>query len=332
MKLTVFQLEAQLSKKLALAYIVSGEELLLKQDANILIRKAAKQAGFSEHIRLTPETGFDWDKLYSLLYANSLFAEKRLLELNFFDVTLPKAASAILQEYAKNPSPSNVLLIDIGKVDVKIAKSAWYSQLEKIGMVVNIWPVPREQLPQWIIQRAKRYKLDIQPDAANLLADYIEGNLGAAAQAIEKIYLLKPSQSIDSDLIHTLLTDESHFTIFDFVENLISGDAARALHILDSLKNEGTEPILIIWGVTRELRLLADFAQQLKEGLTFDNLFQKYRIFARRQSAIRHFLTKTSLEDCWHHLKHAADIDKIIKGAVSGNIWESLQLFCLRLV
>jgi nicotinic acid mononucleotide adenylyltransferase len=73
-------------------------------------------------------------------------------------------------------------------------------------------------------------------------------------------------------------------------------------------------------------------AIEVKEGLTFDNLFQKYRIFARRQSAIRHFLTKTSLEDCWHHLKHAADIDKIIKGAVSGNIWESLQLFCLRLV
>ena len=76
MKLTYFQLEQQLTKKLSSVYIISGEELLLKQDAFNLIRKTAKRAGFSERLRITPEAGYDWEQLYTLLYSTSLLAEK----------------------------------------------------------------------------------------------------------------------------------------------------------------------------------------------------------------------------------------------------------------
>jgi DNA polymerase III subunit delta len=334
MKLTYFQLEQQLTKKLSSVYIISGEEWLLKQDALDLIRKTATQAGFSERIRITPEAGYDFGELYTLLYATSLLAEKRILELDFRDMAPNKIANNILNNilgiYGEKPVPTNLLLIDIGKMDDKIIKSAWYQSLEKIGMVVTIWPIPREQLPQWIIQRAKKYKLQMNRDAANLLTDYTEGNLVAAAQAIEKIYLLQPQKAIDSELMTLILTDESRFTVFDFIEHVISGNPSRALHILANLKAEGTEPVLILWSVTRELRLLSDMAQQLKQGITHEKLFQKHRIFARRQSAIRRFLSRHSAEDCWHALTYAAEIDRIIKGAAPGNVWDSLQLFCLK--
>lgn len=332
MKLTYFQLEPHLAKQLATVYIVSGDELLLKQDAIHLIRKAAKLAGCSERIRFTPEAGLDGEQLYTELYSTSLLAEKRLLELDFRDSTPNKTASTILQEYAKNPSPDNVLLIDIGKIDDKIAKSAWYKALEKTGIVIAIWPIPREQLPQWINNRAKKYKLQINHDAVNLLADYVEGNLIAAQQTIEKMYLLQPQTPIDIALIKMILTDESRFTIFDFIENLIAGEASRALHILENLHAEGTEPVLILWGITRELRLLANLAQQRKSGETYENIFQKQRIFSRRQAAVRRFLTRFTAEDCWQHLMHAAEIDHIIKGATPGNVWDGLQLFCLRMI
>lgn len=331
MKLTYFQLEPHLTKQLASIYLISGEELLLKQDAIHLIRKAAKKSGFNERVRITSEAGFEWEQLYSLLYSKSLLAEKRLFELDFRDAAPNKIASQILQEYAENPAPDHILLINMGKIDSKIAKSAWYKSLEKMAIVISIWPIPREQLPQWIQQRARKYKLQFNPDAANLLADYVEGNLIAAAQAIEKIYLLKPQTTIDTHLIQTLLTDESHFTVFDFIENIIAGDLSRTMHILETLKAEGTEPVLIVWGIARELRLLADLAQQLEQGQTYEQLFQAQRIFSRRQAAIRHFLTHFTAGDCWRLLTHVAEIDRIIKGAVIGNIWDSLQLFCLRM-
>lgn len=331
MKLTFFQLEPQLSKSLAPAYIISGEEIILKQDAAQLIRRAAKAAGFSERVRISPEAGFDWDQLYSLLHSPSLMGEKKLIELDFRDGLPSKSASAILEEYARQPSSDNLLLIDCNKVDDKIAKSAWYKALEKCGINVAIWPIPHEQLPKWIIQRAKKYKLTLQPEAAALLADYVEGNLIAASQTLEKIYLLKPEGNVDTTLIRSILADESRYNVFDFIDALTAGECSRAIDMLTNLREEGLEPILVLWAITRELRLLADLSQKQKQGSTLDTLFQQNRIFARRQISIRRFLGKYSFQDCWRLLEQASSLDKIIKGAAPGNVWDALQLFCLKM-
>ncbi|TAK78872.1 MAG: DNA polymerase III subunit delta [Gammaproteobacteria bacterium] len=331
MKLTYFQLEAQLAKKLLPVYIVSGEELLLKQDAIQWIRQTAQQAGFHERIRLNADEA-EANQLYTLLHSSSLLAEKQLIELDCRQANPNKTLTPILQEYGSHPSPHHLLLIDIGKIDDKIAKSAWYTALEKIGANVAIWPIPREQLPTWITQRAKKYPLTLKPDAAHLLAEYVEGNLIAAANALEKIYLLAPTSPIDASLIQTLLTDESHFTVFDFIENMLAGDLTRTLHILENLRAEGTEPVLVLWAITRELRLLAEMAEQLKQGATYEALFQKQRIFARRQTAMRRFLTHFSATDCWQYLTRAADIDRVIKGVAPGDVWDSLRMFCLGII
>lgn len=331
MKLNYFQLEMQLAKKLSPIYIISGDELLLKQDAITLIRKAAKRAGFTERFRLTPEAGFNWEQLYPLLYSSSLLAEKRLLEFVFRDMTPNKTASTILKEYAEKPVPENLLVLDMRKLDNKISKTAWYQALEKAGTLVTIWPISQEQLPQWIINRAKKYKLQLSLDAARLLSEYAEGNLVAAAQAIEKIYLSQSKTHVDVSLIKTILTDESRFNVFDFIENLFLGKKSNTLRILENLKNEGTEPVFILWGIARELRLLSELAQQLKQGQRLEMLWQKHRIFARRQTAMRHFLSKHSPQNCVDYLKHAAEIDRIIKGAAYGDAWRALQLLCLRI-
>lgn len=331
MKLTYFQLEQHLKNQLASIYIISGDEPLLKQDAIQLIRKNAKLAGHTERLRITPEAGFDWEQLHSLLYANSLMAEKRIIELDFREIAPNKSAATILQSYGEKLVEDNIVIIDIGKLDDKITRSAWYKSLEKAGIVVAIWPILRDQLPQWIITRGKKYKLTFTTDAANLLADYVEGNLIAAAQAIEKIYLLKADNTIDAPLIQSILTNESRFTVFDLVEHLIAGNKTKALHIIESLKNEGTEAVLVLWAITRELRLLADMAQQLKTGLNIEAVMQKNRIFAKRQTGIKQFLRKYTEKDCWQHLTHAHEIDKTIKGIMPGNPWAGLQMLCLRI-
>lgn len=331
MKLNSYQLETHLAKSLAPLYVVSGDDVLQKNDALQLLRKAAKAAGYTERLRLSAEVLADQEQLYSSLYSNSLFTEKRLLELDLRESTPNKVSGQILQEYAEKPAADTLLLIDSAKIDPKVAKSAWYKAFEKSGVVIAIWPVPREQLPKWIQNRARKYKLQFHPDAANLLADYVEGNLIAAAQTIEKLYLLKPEKNIDTEIIQTILTDESRFTLFDFIDSLLAGSKSRSLHILESLREEGLEPILIVWGITRELRILADLSKHIASGKTYDQVFQQQRIFPKRQPLMRRFLDKFSARDCWQLLSQAAELDRIIKGASPGNIWQGLQLFCLRL-
>jgi DNA polymerase-3 subunit delta len=330
MKLSPLQLGAQLTKRIAPIYLISGDEPLLKHDAIQLIRKALKKANINERIRFIPTVNFDWDELYAKLYGTSLLAEKTLLEFDFRENIPTKIAGQILKEYGNAPLLDKIIVIDLPKIDEKIAKSEWFIALEKAGVLMTAWPLSRDEFLKWIEDRAKKYKLEINQEAILFLASYVEGNLVACAQVIEKIYLLKPEKIVDVHFLKTIITDESHYSIFDFIESLISGNKSHALHVLDYLKAEGTEPALILWGITRELRLLAELGEKQKQGETYEALFKKYRIFFRRKDACRYFLKKFSNEDCFRLVLLASEIDQILKGAVSENIWHALQLFCLR--
>ncbi|OGT41380.1 MAG: DNA polymerase III subunit delta [Gammaproteobacteria bacterium RIFCSPHIGHO2_12_FULL_37_34] len=329
MKLTYFQLEPHIAKNLSPIYLIAGEDVLLKQDSMRIIQKAAKQAGFIEKIRLSIETD-SGEQLYNALYSSSLFSEKRLIELHLPSLSHQTIAT-ILQEYVKNPSAQQLLLIHTGKIDTKTAKTTCYRAMEEYGIVIAIWPLSREQLLQWIHQKAKKYRLQFTPAAAHLLANFVEGNLIAAAQVIEKCYLLQPQNSIDENFIESILVDETQFTIFDYVDSIIAGNVSRSLHILSSLKLNNTEPTLIIWAIARELRLLNDISQQLKQGASFEELFKKYHVLMRRQFSIKKFLSTFGAKDCNRFLLHITTIDRSIKGATLDNPWNQLQLLCLKM-
>ncbi len=331
MKLTHYQFEQHLAKKkLHPIYLFSGDDPLLKQDASHALRQMATEQGFSERVRLNPDSSSAWEQLHLALYATSMLADQRLIELDLREHSPSKTAATTLVAYAKKPAPGQLLVIDMGKADSKIQKSDWYRAVEAAGIVVTLWPIPREQMPSWLIKRARQQQLRLQTDAAQLLSDFVEGNLVAAAQTLEKLALLQPAGTIDTQLMQTVLNDDSRFTVFDFVDSLLSPDAARRLHILQSLREDGVEPVLILWGISREWRLLAQMALQHQQGIRFEVLCQQHRIFARRQGLVQRFLRSHTATNCSDMLGHCMVIDQIIKGARPGDPWEALALFCLR--
>lgn len=332
MKLIPAQLEAHLAQTCLPVYFITGDELVLKNEGMQLLRKAAKQRGYTERSRLSAAAGYDWDELHAVLQSTSLMAEKKLIELDFRDQLPPKQACVILEAYANNPSPDTLLLIELSKLDDKINRAAWFKALDRIGATLAYWPIAREQLPAWLQQRARKYKLTLQADAAKLLADMVEGNLVAATQMLEKIYLLKPDPVITVETLEPMVADQSRFTVFDLMEVVLNGQSEKALHVLHTLREDDIEPVLVLWAITRELRELAGIAKEVKSGVSLDTAFQKRRIFTKRQAGIRKFLQKNQPDDCLRHLVAAEHIDAILKGAAPGNPWDALGLFCLRLL
>jgi DNA polymerase-3 subunit delta len=324
MKLPSPQLAQQLTKKLAPIYVVSGDDPLLLQEALDLIRDAAKAQGFLERTRVYAE-GADWGKtLYANTQSLSLFAEKRIIELDLTNAKMT-TASKIFQEYTERLSPDVLLIVRTNKLDSKSEQSSWYKVLDKIGVMIPVWPINLDQLPGWILQRAKKLNLPLTPAAANLIAAQTEGNLLAVAQELEKLSLLQLSGDITPDTLEEMLTDNGHFDIFGLVDSVLAGNKQRSLRIIDNLAAEDVEPTLVLWALTRELRTMADIAKQLKQGASLASLFPKFRIFDKRQPAVRSFLQRCKQETCWTFLLDAARIDRMIKGAEKGNVWDALK-------
>lgn len=332
MKLAYPQLAHHLTKNLAPIYLVSGDELLLIQEAIDALRAAASKAGFSERVSTTAESQSDWAKLlYTDTHSISLFASKKLVELNLSHIKLNSTHGKILEEYACKPLDNTVLIIIATKLDTKIEKTAWYKAIEKNGVVMPIWPIPAEQLPQWIRQHAKKNNLQLTPQAAERLATLVEGNLLAAAQEIEKLSLLYPDKMLDHHAIENAVIDNARFDIFKLVDSALLGDSSRCLRILKNLAEEGIEPTLILWVLTRELRVLADIQKQLQQGIALTTLLSKARIWEKRQAGFRAFLQRHTQSSCWRLLSCAAKIDHIIKGIEAGNVWDNLDAFTVQI-
>ncbi|MDF2940691.1 MAG: holA [Gammaproteobacteria bacterium] len=329
MKINDSALARQLSSSLLPAYWVSGDEPLLVQESVDLIHKRFKQEGFNEKQILHVDSSFQAEQLFELTQNFSLFSEKKRLEIQLTD-KFPEAFTASLLEILNQADPNLVIVIRSNKLSASQVKTKWYLAFEKIGCHVAVWPIEANQLPAWIQQRGKKLGLNFAPDALTALAGFCEGNLLAAKQSLEKLSLTQHEGLISIEEVEAFQADESRFTVFHLNSACLLGDAKKAWHIMQHLKAENTETTVILWALTKEIRLIATLHQESRSQ-SLEGLFKRYQVWDKRQPEVRRALNRLSHSDCLALLQTASQIDKMIKGVIREDAWEALQHFIIKM-
>lgn len=330
MRLRPDQLAAHLRKTLALLYLVFGEEPLQALEAADAIRAAARERGH-ERDCLTVETGFDWNSLRQQACSPSLFAPLRLLELRMGNAKPGDAGAQALSAYAARPPEDVALLITAGKLDWNTQKSRWFAALDEAGVVVAAAPVEPQQLPGWIERRLRSRGLDPVPEAVTLLAERVEGNLLAAAQEIEKLALLADDRELTAQAVLAAVGDSARYSIYDFVDAALLGQPERVARILDGLRDEGIEPVLVNWALHQESRRLAMLAFARSRGQSLEAALAEQKVWEKRKPLLRQASQRLALTDCQRLLRACARTDRTIKGAETGSPWNALLANGLRL-
>ncbi|KPJ67167.1 MAG: hypothetical protein AMJ43_05805 [Coxiella sp. DG_40] len=329
MKLYQNQLLQHLKNNLASIYLISGDEPLLIEEAKNAIREHAYNNGYRERKYLQVDKNFKWQDLLTVANNLSLFSERTLIELNILNAKPGDTGSKVLQSYAQNPPNDNILVIITGKLDAASLKSSWFKALESNGVYIPIWPIDVAKLPQWITQRMQQNGLRTDSSGLKLLTEYVEGNLLAAVQEIEKLRLLYGSCTLSVEQIVASITDNSRFSIFDLADNVLKGDHRKVIHILGCLKNEKVEPSLILWVLAKELRDLAVMAQKMQQSHSVDQVMQQFNIRQQRKPYVKRVLQLHNYKNILDMLQQCAQLDRIIKGVELGNIWDEFEKLCL---
>lgn len=325
MQLRHEQLTAHLQKQLAPLYLVSGDVPLLVQESCDAIRTAARNQGYAERQVFYVEASFSWQNLLSAADSYSLFSSKQLLELRVNGSTLGDAGHKALQTYVARLPTDKILLIIMGKLESSALRTNWFQALANAGVALQIWPIDKPQLPRWIAERLKVAGLHVEPAGIQLLADYAEGNLLAAQQEIEKLSLIFGAGTIKTDDIADAINDSARFDVFALSDAALQGDRKRTLRILGGLKDEGIEPILVLWALVRELRSLVAQAHALARGGSLDKIMQEQRVWEKRKPLVRSALQRHPLKKLQQLLLQAGNIDRIVKGLDQGNTWNALE-------
>jgi len=133
---------------------------------------------------------------------------------------------------------------------------------------VRTFPLLRgRDLMAWIQQRIREEGGGITPQAVNLLAELIGGDLWAMNGEIQKLLLYSQERPISEDDVRQLVSHVQEAKIFALVDAVAEGRNELAQRILHRLYQDGVAPTYILVMITRQFRLIAE-AKDLEPGLS----------------------------------------------------------------
>lgn len=329
MKIYANQLPQQLNKGLSAVYLIFGDEPLQKIESMDAIRQASRQQGFDERISLTVDPQFDWNELFGAFNSLSLFSSKKLIELEIDKGKPGQQGSKALNELVSLFNPDTILVIHGGKVDAGVPKTKWFKTLESAGLYIPLYNIDGEHFIRWINQRCQQAGISLEPDGTRLLASFYSGNLLAASQEIEKLAIGYPGQRIGTGYLQSVILNQSKFNAFTLVDELLAGNLQQAVNILISLQQEGIEPHIINWALTREVLQLVEMKSLILSGMAVSQVLQQFKVWSNRQSLVSGALSRLSMPQLDIMVKDLNTLDNAFKSFNHPQPYTDLCHVCL---
>lgn len=324
------QLNSQLQEGLRQSYLLWGNEPLLLQESQDAIHAVAKTQGFIEHYQFSLDNHTDWNEIYSLCQSLSLFSQRQSLLLHLPENGPNAAMAEKLTRLSQELHQDLLLILRGNKLTKAQENSEWFKNLIQQGTYVACLTPELDKLPSWVARRAKQKNVVLDEQANQLLCYCYEGNLLALSQAIERLSLLYPDGKLTLPRVESAVNDASHFTPYHWVDALLAGKTQRAWHILQQLKREDTEPVILLRTLQRELMQLITLLRD-SQTTSLKAVFDKYRIWQNRRPIFQSALTRLSEHQLLTAMRLLTHIEITIKQDYGQTVWPDMSALGLLL-
>jgi DNA polymerase-3 subunit delta len=349
MQVALNQLQSHLNKGLKSLYTLHGDEPLLLQEAADAIRNLARSQGYTERTSHTVAGAhFDWSEVLAAGGSLSLFADKQIVEIRIPSGKPGKDGSVALQQLAEvsRDNDSTLTLVMLPRLDKLSKTGAWFGALESFGVAVQIDPVERSALPQWIAQRLAAQGLRVVAGeqgqrTLQFFADRVEGNLLAAHQEIQKLALLYPPETsgasgeLSFEQVESAVLNVARYDVFKLSEAVLAGQVARVQRMLDGLRAEGEAEVLVHYALSEDIRSLKRIKDAIAQGRPLPLALREQRVWGVRERLFERVLPRLS-SIALSELLHAAHrVDGIVKGLKQpdwpADPWQALHRLAMQL-
>jgi DNA polymerase-3 subunit delta len=332
-----------LGKGLRALYVLHGDEPLLAQEAADAIRAAARRRGYTERSSYTVAGAhFDWSEVLAAGGSLSLFADKQIVELRILSGKPGKEGGAALQQLAASAqgNDSTLVLIHLPRLDKATKTGAWFTALDGHGITLQIDPVERTALPQWIAVRLAAQAQRVAAGEAGqrslqFFADRVEGNLLAAHQEIQKLALLYPEGELSQAQIENAVLNVARYDVFKLSDAVLGGQLARVQRMLDGLQAEGEAEVLVHYTLAEDIRALKRVKDAINAGRPLPMALREQRIWGNKERLFERVLPRLSDHTLAELLQAAHRVDGIVKGLKHpdwpANNWQALLQLALQL-
>jgi DNA polymerase-3 subunit delta len=240
---------------------------------------------------------------------------------------------------------ATLTIVMLPRLDKMTKSSAWFAALESFGMTLQVDPVERAALPQWIAQRLATQGQRVAAGeegqrTLQFFADRVEGNLLAAHQEIQKLALLYPADAagggvLGFEQVEGAVLNVARYDVFKLSEAVLAGQPLRVQRMLDGLQAEGEAEVLVHYTLSEDIRALKRVKDAMAQGRPLPVALREQRVWGAKERLFERVLPRLSESALAELLQSAHVVDGIVKGLkqpdwpVSG--WQALQRLALQL-
>jgi DNA polymerase-3 subunit delta len=196
---------------------------------------------------------------------------------------------------------------------------AWFAALDSHGVCIEVQPVERAALPQWIAQRlgaqGQRVVAGVEGQRTlQFFADRVEGNLLAAHQEIQKLALLHPAGELSFEQIEGAVLNVARYDVFKLSEAVLAGQYERVQRMLDGLQAEGEAEVLVHYTLAEDIRALKRVKDAMGQGKPLPMALREQRVWGNKERLFERVLPRLSESSLVQLLQAAHHVDGIVKG------------------
>lgn len=331
MKIYHNQLSNTLNQGIKPVWLVFGDEAWQKNNSLMQIKQQAKAQGFSEIIRFTADDKFDWQQLIDEYSALSLFANQRIIEVEFVTNKVGDKGAKALFTLSEQLHNDVILLFHGGKLDAPTANRKWFKRLAEQGCYLPLYDLEGRALQQWLQQQINQLGLQLDQQIIPLLIELFSGNILALEQELQKLAILFGQQPISLEKAEALIINQAKFNPFQLTDALLAGNLKKVIKILDQQQQQGVNANQLIWFIHKEIKQLLAMKTMQTQGTSQAALFKEYRIWDKRKPLYQQALANIPLSSLRLALARLAETDLLSKTSSEFNPYILLADVCISL-
>jgi DNA polymerase-3 subunit delta len=271
----------------------------------------------------------DWDSFKMQVNSYMLFSDMSVVHLIDERKSLDAKAKKLIVEYTKAINPRCFVIIRTPNIPQK--QLNWLSPLTEVLLVTH-YSLNDTAMHRWISDQLKTQGFSFAPLVPQLIQQHTQGNMLACAQTIEKIILSDPDQNhVTVAQVMEHLYNQCDNTLYELVDCCLLGQAAQGIQILRQAASKKTEPTLVLWMLSQELRLILRLIYLIKQNVDFKSALQQLKIWPQRSSLYQQALQRISQDTAEHLIKYCLSIDELIKSNATKHAWDGLEQLILSL-
>jgi DNA polymerase-3 subunit delta len=263
-------------------------------------------------------------ELINLTSSISLFEERSFFIFIIKDLRLSDDIKNYITDFFQSNHDDFILFHYEGE-SKDFLKSAFYKTISTNALCFSALEPKAYEFKKILTDLLGSYSLNLSSEGLNFLEQLSQGNLIYANNALKKLELIYENNAIDEKDLLSCLTDNSKYNGFNLINSCFSGNLSQTKKIINFLKEQNTDPILIngllSWFFSPLLKLKTN-----KLPLTSDLLI-KFRIFGDSQNLIRFAIKHLTIKQIEASFNKICEIDQIAKGIKYGDAWSEIDKF-----